>query len=49
MPVSETAGEGVMRGQILDPAVTILSARRVPAPADAPKGCVVKAPPVPAP
>lgn len=42
-PVSETAGEGVMVGQMLDPQVTILSARRVPAPNDAPKGCVVKA------
>lgn len=42
-PISETAGEGVMVGQMLDPAVTILSARRVPAPADAPKGCAVKA------
>lgn len=42
-PVSETAGEGVMVGQMLDPQVTILSARRVPAPDDAPKGCVVKA------
>lgn len=41
-PVSETAGEGVMRGQILDPMVTIVSARRVPPPADAPQGCVVK-------
>jgi len=39
----------VMRGQILDPVVTILSAPRVAAPADAPKGCVVKAPPVSAP
>jgi peptidyl-prolyl cis-trans isomerase A (cyclophilin A) len=42
-PISETAGEGVMVGQMLDPAVTILSARRVPAPADVPKGCAVKA------
>lgn len=39
--VSETAGEGVMKGQMLEPQVTIASARRVPAPADAPKGCVV--------
>jgi peptidyl-prolyl cis-trans isomerase A (cyclophilin A) len=43
-PISPTAGEGVMVGQILDPMVTIKSARRVPAPADAPKGCIVKAP-----
>ena len=42
-PVSPTAGEGVMVGQMLDPQVTIKTARRVPAPADAPKGCVVKA------
>lgn len=42
-PISPTAGEGVMVGQILDPQVTIRTARRVPAPADAPKGCVVKA------
>jgi peptidyl-prolyl cis-trans isomerase A (cyclophilin A) len=41
-PISETAGEGVMLGQMLDPMITILSARRVPAPADAPKGCAVK-------
>ena len=43
-PVSETLGEGVMKGQMLAPMVTIKSARRVPAPADAPTGCVVKAP-----
>ncbi|HJS11916.1 peptidylprolyl isomerase [Sphingopyxis sp.] len=41
-PISPTAGEGVMVGQMLDPQVTIKTARRVPAPADAPKGCVVK-------
>lgn len=43
-PISPTAGEGVMVGQILDPMVVIKSARRVPAPAGAPKGCIVKAP-----
>jgi peptidyl-prolyl cis-trans isomerase A (cyclophilin A) len=43
-PISPTKGEGVMVGQILDPMVMIKSARRVAAPADAPKGCVVKAP-----
>lgn len=43
-PISPTAGEGVMVGQMLEPQVTIKTARRVPAPADAPKGCVVKAP-----
>lgn len=43
-PISPTAGDGVMHGQILDPMVTIRTARRVPAPADAPAGCVVKAP-----
>lgn len=43
-PISATKGEGVMVGQILDPMVMIKSARRVAAPADAPKGCVVKAP-----
>ncbi|MGB3845710.1 MAG: peptidylprolyl isomerase [Sphingopyxis sp.] len=43
-PISPTAGDGVMHGQILDPMVTIKTARRVPAPADAPAGCVVKAP-----
>jgi len=29
---------------MLDPMVTIKTARRVPAPADVPAGCVVKAP-----
>lgn len=43
LPVSETAGDGPMRGQIIQSPVTILTARRVPAPADAPKGCIVKA------
>ncbi|WP_137753831.1 peptidylprolyl isomerase [Sphingopyxis sp. L1A2A] len=43
-PISPTAGEGVMVGQMLAPPVTIKTARRVPAPAGAPKGCVVKAP-----
>jgi len=42
-PISPTAGEGVMVGQMLEPQVTIKTARRVPAPADVPKGCVVKA------
>lgn len=42
-PLSPTAGDGPMQGQILDPMVTIKTARRVPAPADAPAGCVVKA------
>ena len=41
-PVSPTAGEGVMVGQMLEPQVTIKTARRVPAPADAPTGCIVK-------
>ncbi|MBJ7439246.1 MAG: peptidylprolyl isomerase [Sphingopyxis sp.] len=43
-PISPTAGDGVMKGQMLEPQVTIKTARRVPAPAGAPKGCVVKAP-----
>ncbi|QCB56239.1 peptidylprolyl isomerase [Sphingopyxis sp. PAMC25046] len=43
-PISPTAGEGVMVGQMLEPQVTIKTARRVPAPAGAPQGCVVKAP-----
>ena len=43
-PVSPTAGQGVMVGQMLEPQVTIKTARRVPAPADAPKGCIVKVP-----
>jgi peptidyl-prolyl cis-trans isomerase A (cyclophilin A) len=43
-PLSPTAGDGPMQGQILDPMVTIKTARRVPAPAGAPAGCVVKAP-----
>ncbi len=43
-PTSPTAGQGVMVGQMLEPQVTIKTARRVPAPADAPKGCVVKTP-----
>ncbi len=42
-PTSPTAGQGVMVGQMLEPQVTIKTARRVPGPADAPKGCVVKA------
>lgn len=42
-PISPTAGTGVMVGQMLDPQVTIKTARRVAAPADAPPGCVVKA------
>ena len=42
-PISPTEGEGVMQGQILAPMVTIKTARRVPAPAEAPAGCVVKA------
>jgi peptidyl-prolyl cis-trans isomerase A (cyclophilin A) len=29
-PVSPTMGEGVMRGQMLDPAIRIITARRVP-------------------
>lgn len=41
-PVSPTAGQGVMVGQMLEPQVTIKTARRVPAPADAPTGCIVK-------
>ena len=41
-PISPTAGEGVMVGQMLEPQVTIKTARRVPTPADAPEGCVVK-------
>lgn len=43
-PISPTAGEGVMVGQMIEPQVTIKTARRVSAPAGAPKGCVVKAP-----
>jgi len=43
-PISPTAGEGVMVGQMIEPQVTIRTARRVPAPADALKGCVVKTP-----
>lgn len=43
-PTSPTAGLGVMVGQMLEPQFTIATARRIPAPADAPKGCVVKAP-----
>ncbi|WP_192647096.1 peptidylprolyl isomerase [Sphingopyxis sp. OAS728] len=43
-PISPTAGEGVMVGQMLEPQVTIKTARRVPAPANALQGCVVKAP-----
>lgn len=44
-PISSTKGEGVMVGQMLEPEYKILSARRIPAPAAAPKGCVVKAAP----
>ncbi len=32
-----------MVGQMIEPQVTIKTARRVPAPANAPAGCVVKA------
>ena len=32
-------------GQMLEPEFKILSARRIPAPADAPQGCIVKATP----
>lgn len=42
-PISPTAGEGVMVGQMLEPQVTIKTARRVPAPVGALQGCVVKA------
>lgn len=35
MPRSASKGLGVMKGQMLDPAVKIVSMRRVPAPADA--------------
>jgi peptidyl-prolyl cis-trans isomerase A (cyclophilin A) len=35
-PRSTTKGEGVMRGQMLDPPVKIISARRAPAPPPAP-------------
>jgi peptidyl-prolyl cis-trans isomerase A (cyclophilin A) len=53
-PVSETLGDGVMKGQMLAVPVKIIRARRVPAPAapDPAKpvpGCVVKAAPPPAP
>lgn len=41
-PLSPTAGDGAMKGQILEPMVTIRTARRVPAPANAPEGCIVK-------
>ena len=44
-PVSPTKGQGVMVGQMLEREIPILSARRVPAPADAPQGCIVKAAP----
>ncbi|MBA4748809.1 MAG: peptidylprolyl isomerase [Sphingopyxis sp.] len=48
-PVSETAGEGVMKGQILAAPVKIVRARRVPPPAspDPAKprpGCIIKTP-----
>ncbi len=35
-PRSPTKGEGVMKGQMLEPAIRILTARRAPAPAPAP-------------
>lgn len=34
-PISPTKGEGGMKGQMLDPAIKVLTARRVPAPAPA--------------
>ena len=43
-PISPTMGEGVMKGQMLEPQMTIKTARRIPAPVGAPKGCVIKAP-----
>lgn len=43
-PISATAGDGVMIGQMIEPQVTIKTARRVPAPANVPQGCVVKTP-----
>jgi peptidyl-prolyl cis-trans isomerase A (cyclophilin A) len=52
-PVSETAGDGVMKGQMLTPAIKILRARRVPPPsaldpAKPKPGCTIKiAPPAP--
>jgi peptidyl-prolyl cis-trans isomerase A (cyclophilin A) len=42
-PTSETAGDGPMKGQMIVAPFKIVSARRVAAPADAPKGCVVRA------
>jgi peptidyl-prolyl cis-trans isomerase A (cyclophilin A) len=45
-PTSPTEGEGVMKGQMLDPKIKIVTARRVPSPPPAP---VPPAAPVPTP
>lgn len=42
-PISPTAGDGVMQGQMLEPKFTIRTAKRVAAPSIVPQGCVVKA------
>lgn len=47
-PRSATAGEGVMKGQMLEPTVKVISVRRVPMPLPVPVAAPV-APPAPAP
>ena len=41
-PLSETAGEGVMKGQMLEKKVKIISAKRVAAPAIVPQTCLTE-------
>lgn len=42
-PISPTDGTGVMQGQMLDPKITIRTAKRIAAPENLPQSCVVKA------
>lgn len=44
MPRSATKGAGVMKGQMLDPVVKIVSVRRVPAPPPAPTAAAASSP-----
>lgn len=41
-PVSETTGEGVMKGQMLEKKVKIISAKRIAAPAIVPQTCLLE-------
>jgi peptidyl-prolyl cis-trans isomerase A (cyclophilin A) len=41
-PVSETAGDGVMKGQMLEKKVKIITAKRIAAPSNVPQTCLLK-------